>query len=127
MYSVLNLANPFVYEHVTPEKVHYQLNQLNFRIVSAGEIKTLWLQHFIGNANELNQRERKEGCEVALLDITWIAKGFIVEIYFFSKILVLISILEYTVLMQLYFQPNFILVSQSITTILYYSIKKVKN
>ena len=99
-FSVPNLANPFVYEYVTPEEVHYQLNQLNFRIVSVGEIKTPRLQHFIGNANKLNQRERKGGCEVALLDITWIAKGLIVVIYFFSKILVLISILEYTVLMR---------------------------
>ena len=32
-FSVPNLANPFVFEHVTPEEVHYQLNQLNFRIV----------------------------------------------------------------------------------------------
>ena len=76
-FSDLNLANSLVYVQVTPEEVYFQLNPINFRIISAGEIKTPRLQHFIGNANELNQHGRKEGCEVALPDITRIAKEFI--------------------------------------------------
>ena len=36
-FPVSNLANSFVYKHITPTEVYFQLNQLNFRKANGPE------------------------------------------------------------------------------------------
>ena len=36
-FPIPNLANSFVYEHITPEEVYFQLNHLNFRKANGPE------------------------------------------------------------------------------------------